>query len=156
MTTFVFILIGIIIGAGMVILTLYERLPGLMFKESLSKYSFEQTEQELTKVIEARGWKMPAVHDLQQTMENNGIKVLQVKVFEICKPNLAHEILKRDDERVVASMMPCRIAIYTRTNGKTYVSRMNAGLMSRPMPGVVPKVMKQAADEVEQMLSQFS
>jgi len=48
--------------------------------------------------------------------------------------------------------MPCCIAVYEKTDGKTYVSWMNTGLMGKMMKGVVPGVMKVASEESEQIV----
>ena len=38
-------------------------------------------------------------------------------------------------------MMPCSIGVYEKSDGKTYISTMNAGLLGRMFGGVVAEVM---------------
>ena len=152
MSSIVFLLIGLAAGAAILFWVFWEKAPGLMILENESRYGFEETDSLLTRALADREWKTPFVHDLQQTMRNNGFEVKKVKVFEVCKPALAHQVLKGDQERVVSSLMPCRIALYERSDGKVFISRMNSGVMARPMKGVVPEVMKQAAMEIEEIL----
>jgi uncharacterized protein (DUF302 family) len=44
-------------------------------------------------------------------------------------------------------MMPCRISVYEKDDGKTYVSLINAGVMAGSLPANIAKVMKEASDE---------
>lgn len=148
----VLLIIGILVGIGLTLIVLYYRAPSLMLTENESKFSFEETEVKLTESLEEINWKLLNIHDLQAKMKANGYDVLDAKVFDVCKPELASKILKNDEERIVSPLMPCRIAIYKRSNGKTYFSRLNSGLIAKPMMGVVPEVMKIAATEIELLL----
>jgi uncharacterized protein (DUF302 family) len=103
--------------------------------------------------VKAKGWKIPTIHDLQATMTKFGKDVKKVMVFELCHPEHAYKILSKDQERVVSSLMPCRVAIYEKSNGKVYASRMNTALMGKMMSGVIPEVMAEASRESEEMLS---
>ncbi len=121
--------------------------------ESRSPYGFEETIERLTGAIEKKGWRMPALHDLQQTLKNFGKEVLPVKVFEICHPAHSGRILERDAERIVSSLMPCRISVFERSDGFTYISRLNAGMMSSHFGGLIEEVMQDATSEVEEIIS---
>jgi uncharacterized protein (DUF302 family) len=123
-----------------------------MIIESKSPFSFTETAEKLQQAIEAREWKMPALHDLQQTMRNFGEEVLPVKVFEICKPQYSKRILELDAERIVSVMMPCRISVYERKDGSTYISRLNPAAMGASFSGIIGEVMLEAANEVEEII----
>ncbi len=123
-----------------------------LFFESESRYSFSQTIEKLNESIAAEGWKTPAVHDLQQTMLNFGKSVLPVKVIEICHPKHSSRILEKNDERIVSSMMPCRISVYEKADGKTYVSRINSGLLAASAGGLIAEVMKDSTVDVEKII----
>jgi uncharacterized protein (DUF302 family) len=124
-----------------------------MLIESVSPYSFDQTIDKISQAIAALEWKMPAVHDLQQSLRNAGKEVLPVKVFEICKPKFSGRILELDTERIVSTLMPCRISVYERADGKTYISRLNAGIMAVSFGGIIEDVMRGATEEVEQIIA---
>ncbi len=49
-------------------------------------------------------------------------------------------------------MMPCRIGIFEQKGGRTFVAKMNTGLMSLFFGGVVGRTMKQVAREEEAIL----
>jgi uncharacterized protein (DUF302 family) len=85
-------------------------------------------------------------------MTKNGFEVLPVNVFSICKPDVAVKILSSDQDRHISSMMPCRISVYQKTNGKTYVSRMNAGFLSKLLGGKAKAIMGEAGNRSEDIL----
>lgn len=147
------IIIGLIAGAIIALLVIFLSAPSLMLKENKSKHDFETTLAEIEKSVESMGWKIPHVNDLQATMHKFGKDVRQVKVYEICHPDHAYKILNQDDERIVSSLMPCRIAVYEKSSGDVYVSRMNSGLMSKPMNKIIRNTMSDAAAETEQILA---
>lgn len=150
---------GIFIGliaftSGMVMMAIitFLSMPNLMLIEDQSPYEFDQAVDVLVKTIELNGWKTVVVHDLQETMQKYGKDVARAKVIEVCHPEHAYKILRENDERIVSALMPCRIAIYEKDDGKVYVSRMNSGLMGKMMKGVVPEVMGKASKETEEII----
>lgn len=143
---------GFLIGVIAAGFTMYKMAPGLMILEDESKYNFEESVTKFEESVKNHGWKIPTVHDLQKTMKKYDYDVKSVKVFELCHPDHAAKVLKEDDERVVSSMMPCRVAIYDKSDGKTYVSRMNSGLMSKTMSSIIEEVMSDAASENEEIM----
>ncbi len=150
---YVYGLIGLLAGVVLMGLFAYKSAPSMMMKEALSKYNFEESAEKFEQKVLAMGWKIPAVHDLQETMHKNGFEVSKVKVFEICQPEHAYKILSRDKERIVSNMMPCRVSIYEKSDGKTYVSWMNTALMGNMMGGIIADVMGDATKESEAMIS---
>ena len=143
---------GLVLGIFLTTLFAYRSAPSMMLKEAESSYDFETSVEVFEQTAEEMGWKIPTVHDMQATMDGFGKEVRSSKVFELCHPEHAYEILKLDDERIVSSMMPCRVAIYEKSDGKTYVSWMNTSLMGNMMGGVVADVMGIASQESEKMI----
>ena len=115
--------------------------------EQKSKFGFDKTVQMLTENAEKREWKVPFVHDLQQSLAKSGKSVKPVKVIEICKPQFSGKMLELNDERIISVMMPCRISVYEKDNGSTYVSLINAGAMAASLTEKIAAVMKEASDE---------
>jgi uncharacterized protein (DUF302 family) len=56
-------------------------------------------------------------------------------------------MLELSDERIISVMMPCRISVYEKDDGNTYVSLINAGAMAAGLPANIARVMKEASDE---------
>lgn len=120
-----------------------------MFFESKSKYSFDDTVSKLTDAIVQGGWKVIHTHDLQETMTKNGYEVAPVKVLELCKPQYAQKLLSVDELRIYSNLMPCRISVYEKADGHTYISRMNSAMFAAMIGGVVEEVMSGAYSDAE-------
>ncbi len=147
---------GLLGGIALTLIYIIISAQSLMFTEDVAKVDFETTVNTLQDEVIAKGWKIPVIHDLKETMRKNGKPdVLNAKVFEICHPDLSHRILSNDKDKVAISMMPCRIAVYEKSDGSVIISRMNASLIGRLMSGIIPKVMKSAASESEAIIKKL-
>ena len=120
--------------------------------ENQSRFGFAETMDVLSRQIEENGWKITATHDLQQTMKKNGKEILPVKVIELCNPDHAYNILSKDELLNVSPMLPCRISVYEKNDGKTYVSRMNAPAFASMIGGDAADTMVAAFNETEELL----
>jgi len=123
-----------------------------MIIEKVSPWDFEKTVQLLTDAAVKKNWNVPATHDLQQSLAKAGKSVNSVKVLEVCKPEYSGKMLEKNDERIVSVMMPCRISIYLKEDGKTYVAMINGAALVAGMPETVREVMTAAADEVNEIV----
>ncbi len=145
---------GLVIGTFLTGIIGFYSLPGLMMMEDETKYDFETTVQVFEEKVNEAGWSILVTHDMQETLKGHGHDVLNVKIFELCSARYSAEILKLDDERIVSPLMPCRVAIYEKSNGNTYITRMDSELMARPFGGIINEVMQQAASEIEDVIVQ--
>mgnify|MGYP002864002262 CR=1 FL=1 len=125
-----------------------------LFVESESKYGFEETVNKLNEIISGDGWKVLVVHDLQASLKKHNFDVLSVSVFEICNPKYSVKLLEKDELRIYSSLMPCRFSVYAKTDGKTYISRMNSVMIAESIGGIVEEVMSQAIFDMEKFLEQ--
>lgn len=125
-----------------------------VIQESESRFGFDETVQKIHEKAEGTGWKIPAVHDLQQTLKNNDIDVQEVSVIELCKPQYSGPLMKEDTSKFVSALMPCRISVYRKTDGKSYVSRINSSMLSMFMGGTIGEVMGQSGNEIELILKE--
>ena len=148
------LIIGIVAGLAIGVLIAYLVSPSLMFREDLQKKDFDTTVAALERAIEKKGWKTPVIHDLQATMLKFERDVKSVKVLEICHPDYSYEILKGSEEKIVSSMMPCRISVYEKQDGTIWISRMNSGFLAKPMSRVIRKSMSAAAADVEEIVAE--
>ena len=148
------IIIGVLSGLVLGLLIAFLISPSLMLRQDKHNMDFDSTVAALEKAIEERGWKTPVIHDLQATMKKFGKDVRSVKVLEICHPDHSYEILNRGEERIVSSMMPCRISVYEKEDGSVWISRMNSGIMAKPMSPVIRKTMSAAAADVEEIIAE--
>lgn len=124
-----------------------------MILEQVSQFDFDTTVERLLAEATLREWNNPATHDLQQSLAKAGKSVKPVKVIEICKPQYSGAMLEKNDERIVSVMMPCRISVYMKDDGKTYVSQINGHILSAGLQPYIAAVMGAAADEVDAIVS---
>jgi uncharacterized protein (DUF302 family) len=115
--------------------------------ENPSKFNFDKTVDLLMSEAERHEWKIPAVHDLQQSLAKSGKVVNPVKVIEICKPEFSGQMLELNHERIISVMMPCRISVYEKEDGKAYVAIINSGALAKGLQDNIATVMKAASDE---------
>ena len=115
--------------------------------EEASLYDFNTTVEKLVAEAQLRGWNVPFVHDMQQSLAKSGKSINPVKVLEICKPEYSGKMLELNDERIISVMMPCRISIYEKEDGKTYIALVNAGVMASGMQDNIAAVLKSSTAE---------
>jgi len=127
-----------------------------LFIESRSLYDFDHTMEKLSEIILNGGWNISVTLDLQASISKSGIAVLPVKVIELCNPKLASQILSTNDTRIYSAMLPCKISVYEKNNGKTYLSVLNSGAFAQQLGGVVENVMIEAFSQVEKFIQQVT
>ncbi|NVO10498.1 MAG: DUF302 domain-containing protein [Bacteroidales bacterium] len=115
--------------------------------EQVSPFDVPTTVEKLIVAATQREWQNPAIHNLQQSLAKAGKAVRPVQVIEICKPEYSGKMLEKSDERIVSVMMPCRISVYEKEDGKTYVALINASAMIHDMPPTIADAMLGASDE---------
>ncbi len=142
-------LIGALIAGG----AMFMIADDLMMLEDESRYGFEETVEEFYLAVEEGGWGVLNETDMQEVKAGHGFEVNPVKVFDLCSAEYSAEILELDDERIVSPMMPCRIAIYEKSNGNTYIARMNSSLVARAFGGQINETMQVASAETEEIIS---
>ncbi len=120
--------------------------------EKKSRLGFEETVDRLIKEAEQREWKIPFVHDLQQSLAKSGKTVKPVKVIEICKPAYSGQMLELNDERIMSVMMPCRISVYMKDDGETYTAILDGSALSSGQSDMIAAVMKAASDETFEIM----
>ena len=146
-------LIGVVVGVVMTLVSGYLAAPSLLFIERESRLAYEETIAAIHEATKEAGWIIPKQYQLDASLSKAGYKVLPVSVIELCNPDHAYRILAEDEYRLVSSMMPCRVAVYQTSDGKTTVSRMNTALLSRILDKAARDVMAQATQDTEKILS---
>jgi uncharacterized protein (DUF302 family) len=105
--------------------------------ERVSPYDVPTTVERIIAAAAIREWQNPATHNLQQSLAKSGKEVRPVQVVEICKPAYSGQMLEKNHERIVSIMMPCRISVYEKEDGKTYIALLNMSEMAAGMPSTV-------------------
>lgn len=115
--------------------------------EKQSRFGFNRTIDILISEAQKAEWNVPAIHDLQQSLAKSGKHVRPVKVIEICKPKYSGQMLELNDERIISVMMPCRISVYEKDDGNTYIALLDPSSMSPGLAENIARVMKEAAED---------
>ena len=115
--------------------------------EHASPFDVETTVAKLIAAATAKNWQNPAVHNLQQSLANAGKTVRPVQVIEICKPEYSGAMLEKNHERIVSVMMPCRISVYQKEDGKAYIALLNMEAMASEMPATAVDAIRAANNE---------
>ncbi len=115
----------------------------MMVNERVSPYGVEKTVKLIQENAKAIGWSSPGVRNMNKAVKKHGgnIEGGPVRIVELCNAGHAGKILSDDTGRYSALLMPCAIAVYTKSDGQTYVSSMKAGRMGAMMGGIVADVM---------------
>lgn len=149
------LLIGILIGVTLTLLGVVKIMPRLMVSETQSPMGYEETLARLQNNVTNSGWQVSTLMRLDKSLAKEGKTVLPVSSLKICHPDHADTVLKDDNARFLAVMMPCSIAVYEKADGKTYVSMMNSGLMGKMFGGTAAEVMGGAVAEETAMFIEF-
>lgn len=140
---------GLLAGILLTGITTKKVMPKMMLHEKESPLDYQETVTHLERVITNSGWVISRKIDMQKSIARYGKAIPEVTIIKICQADYAEKILNTDEAMYVSVMMPCSIAVYRKSDGKTYVSTMNTGLMGKLFGGVVASVMggPVAADE---------
>jgi len=132
-------------------------MPGMMLEERQSPFSVDETVERISANAESQGWVVASVKNLDQSVRKHGGGDLPpVVLVNLCQANHAFRILENDEDKVVSVMMPCTISVYRKTDGKTYIGCMNAGLLGKMFGGTVAEVMGGAVATEQQSFIAFA
>jgi uncharacterized protein (DUF302 family) len=115
--------------------------------EQVSPFDVATTVEKIIVAAGQRDWQNPAVHNLQQSLAKSGKDVKPVQVVEICKADYSGKMLEKNDERISSILMPCRISVYEKEDGKTYVTLLNMAAMATGLPSETAAAIQGASDE---------
>jgi len=147
------LIIGLLAGSIGTALIFWDKMPELMLNVNESRYSFDQTYTNLEDAILQQDWDIQHVYNISECMENYGYEALnQISIFSICNAENVNNILQDDEDRKVTAIMPCRIAVYEKTDGSVWVASLNIGLMSKMFGGNIESVMSSVAEDEAKML----
>lgn len=152
MKNLLYLLIGLVVGVGATMLFTPKTAQPLKFEEKVSRYGFDATVQMLEESAKQHQWRLPAVHDMQKTMASIGKEVKSTRIYELCKPEFAYEVVGFDQNRLLTSMLPCRVAVYEKNDGVTYISFMDLEFISQSMTGNIPETMKTVQAEINKLV----
>lgn len=152
-------LIGLLLGIVLTAIIGWLIMPSLMYTETLSPYSVEETTQRIKQKALESDWVVPSITKLDKSVakhSNDKLKLTPVSVVNLCQAEHAYGILKSDENKFISVMMPCTIGVYEKSDGKTYISTMNAGLLGSMFGGDIATVMAGAVATDQQAFVDFA
>ena len=148
------LIIGFILGIAITLVLLLKIFPSQMIITRESRFGMDETVDLIDSSSTENGWAVAKVWDLGDRMIKAGYEdAPMVKVVEICHAENTYNVLKNEDDMFISVLMPCRMAVYEYSDGRTFVSRMNIGLMSKLFSPNVKSVMSGVAEDDEKILN---
>jgi len=151
--------VGFLAGLVFVAILGWWAAPAMMFNERVSPFGFEETIARIQHNIaddpelQAKGWALSGLRNPARTVQAAGGNVLPVMMIEVCSPKYSKPVLREDAVRFVSILMPCKVSVYKKNDGKVYIATMNAGLMGNFFGPVVADVMRQVSEDQKKFLT---
>ena len=140
---------GFIAGLAFIGIMAYNFMSSMMFWEIPSPFGVEETAARIQQNIQnaGNGWALAGQRNPAKAVEADGGNALPVMMVEACSTKYSGPILRDDKVRFLSILMPCKISIYKKNDGKTYIAGMNAGLMGKMFGPLVGEVMGHVAKD---------
>ena len=145
---------GVVAGAVLSILLAWKLVGGMMFSEIPSPFTVEETTARIQQNIQAagNGWSISGLRNPIKPIEAEGGNALPVLLIEACSTKYSGPILKMDDVRFLSLLMPCKISIYKKNDGKVYIGILNAALIASLFSSEVGDIMKHVVADQKKFL----
>jgi uncharacterized protein (DUF302 family) len=150
------IVVSLLVGAALALFAVWSFMPKIMLRERVSPVGYQETINRIKQKVEAHGWVVASTSSMDKKLAKHGEKIPPILLINICQPEYASAILNDESARKIAVMMPCTIAVYSKSDGKTYISTMDTGLMGKMFGGTIAKVMGGSVAEEEKAFTDFA
>ena len=151
---------GLLAGAGALGVAGMKLFQSKMVVEIESPKSFEETCEAIEKTIPEfadEGWGFPFDKwNFYKVFEKNNIEVPDIRklmVYFICNARLSAKVI--NENNAMAGIMPCSWAVMEKTDGKTYIAKMNIGLMSKMFTGTIKETMEIVEETEKRMFERI-
>jgi len=148
------ILVGLVVGVAATVIGGWSYFPSLMFSERVSPFGVEETVARIQQNIQASktGWALSGLRNGAKPIEKDGGNVLPVLMIEACSTRYSGPVLKDDSVRFLSILMPCKISVYKKSDGKVYIGTMNASLIGALFGAKIGSIMKDVAEDQQSFL----
>jgi uncharacterized protein (DUF302 family) len=146
------VIAGFLAGAVGAALLMWYSASSLMFSERVSPFGMEETVARIQDNMQnaGNGWSLSGLRNAAKPVQKDGVNVLPVLMIEGCSTRYSAPILKDDNLRILSILMPCKVSVYKKEDGKVYIGIMNAGLIGRLFGSKVGDIMQNvAADQAK-------
>ena len=148
------IILSFIGGVAFTGLLAWNMAGSLMFNERVSPFGMEETIARIQHNIQAtgNGWALSGLRNPGRAVQQDGGNTLPVMMIEACSTKYSKPILNDDSVRFLSILMPCKVSVYKKNDGKVYIGTMNAGLMGKMFGPLVGDVMGHVAADQQKFL----
>jgi uncharacterized protein (DUF302 family) len=145
---------GFLLGAAVALLAVWNLAGGMVFNERTSPFTVEETVARIQQNIQAsgNGWSLSGLRNPIKPLQADGGDALPVLMIEACSTKYSGPILKDDKIRYLSILMPCKISVYKKSDGKVYIGTMNAGLIGSLFGSMVGDIMKNVVADQQKFL----
>jgi uncharacterized protein (DUF302 family) len=145
---------GTILGVVLALAVVWQMAGSMMFEERVSPFTVEETVARIQHNVEGagNGWALFGLRYPTRPVEATGVSVLPVMAIEACSPKYSGPILKDDKVRFLSLLMPCKISVYKKSDGKVYIGTMNAGLIGKLFGPLVAETMEHVVADQKKFL----
>lgn len=124
--------------------------PRAIVSENVSRASFAETLKVLREQLATDGWNLLAEINLGERLAKKNVVIPGgLVILEMTSGGNTVPLLKNEETRYVAGLMPCSVAVYGMADGRVIISRMNAGLLAGMMEPRVATVMGKSASQLD-------
>lgn len=149
------VIAGALLGAVAALAAVWTMAGSLMFNEQESPFTVEETVARIQHNIQdtGNGWSLMGLRNPVKPLQAVGDDALPAMMIEACSPKYSGPILKDDSVRFLSILMPCKISIYKKSNGKVYIGTMNAALLGKVFGPLVGDIMVNVARDQQKFLT---
>jgi len=151
------VILGFIFGLLTTAVVGWFAMPSMMLVEYESPYDINKTVKTISDNAKANHWVVAGIGKLHKSIKKHGgYEMTPVYLVNLCNATHAYNILKKDENKIISTMMPCTISVYEKSDGKTYIGTMNAGLLGKMFGGDVAQVFGIEVAEDQQKFIDFA
>jgi uncharacterized protein (DUF302 family) len=122
-----------------------------MLLQVSTKKSVTEAVAAFEKAIVELGFGVVAKHNFQETLKSKGVEFNQeCQVVEVCNPHQAKSVLEKNMS--VATVLPCRVAIYSQDGATTVATMTPTALLNLFNEPSLQSVAQEVEDVIKQAM----
>lgn len=124
--------------------------PRAVVSENHTRADYATTLKTLKEQLAADGWTLLGEIDLGQRLAKKNVTIPGgLVILELTSGGNTVPLLKNEETRYVAGLMPCSVSVYGMADGRVIISRMNAGLLATMMEPRVAEVLGKSTAQLD-------
>ena len=124
--------------------------PRAIVSENVSHADFNVTLTTLKEQLANDGWTLLTEIDLAKRLATKKVIIPGgMVILELTSGGNTVALLKNEETRYIAGLMPCSVSVYGMSDGRVIISRMNASLLTSMLEPKVAEVMGKSAAKLD-------